>query len=100
MRFRPTALGYLRSDVSGIGQLWDETQIRSTARRLGYDLAKIVVARPDEPPLARLKRQLGLLAAEAVLVPGTNHFEGNRVPEDLLRIADVITVSPENTCAR
>ncbi|MFI6865719.1 hypothetical protein [Nocardia sp. NPDC050406] len=100
MRYRPTALGYLRSDVSGISQAWDENQIRSTAKRLGYDLAKIVVARGDQAPLAGLKRLLAQVDAEAVVVPGRQHFEGEQVPEDLVRAADVITVNPAHTHAR
>lgn len=102
MRYKPTCLGYLRTDVSGIGQLWDESQIRALAVRLGYDLAGIVVYDPasGRPPLARLRIQANRLDSEAVIVPGTDHFANDRVPAALMRQLDVITVSPEATYAR
>lgn len=102
MRPRPTALGYLRTDVSGIGQLWDEHQIRTLATRLGYDFAGTVVYDPasGRPPMDRIKRQIVRLDAEAVVVPCTDHFEGGKVPADLVQRADVVTVAPEDTYAR
>lgn len=97
VNFRATALGYLRTDVSGIGQLWDESQIRSTAARLGYDLAALVIYDPrsGRPPFARLKTQATRLEAEAVIVPSLGHFEEGRIPDPLVRQLDVITISPE-----
>lgn len=102
MRFRPTAVGYLRSDVSGIRQAWDEQQIRSRAQRLGYDFAKLVVvdARSGRHLVAALKATITRLDAEAVIVPSARHFEGAAVPDDLVKVADVITVEPEETHAR
>ncbi|WP_067707354.1 hypothetical protein [Nocardia yamanashiensis] len=101
MRFRPTALGYLRSDVSGIQQAWDEAAIRRLAERLGYDLAEIIILRSSaSSPLQRLKRRATALAAEAVIVPGVGHFDGEQVPADLVQRMDVITISPECTYAR
>lgn len=97
MRYRPTALGYLRTDVSGIGQLWDESRIRHTATRLGFDLAAIILYDPltGRPPLARLKAQATRLRAEAVIVPGLTHFEDGRIPPAITLKLDVITVCPE-----
>ncbi|MET9487924.1 hypothetical protein [Nocardia sp. NPDC006630] len=102
MRFRPTAVGYLRSDVSGIRQAWDEEQIRSRARRLGYDFAKLVVAdgRSGRHLTAALKSAITRLDAEAVIVPDATHFEGHVIPDDLVKAADVITVDPDETYAR
>ncbi|MFI1916043.1 hypothetical protein [Nocardia sp. NPDC020380] len=99
MRYRPTALGYLRTDVSAIGQLWDESRIRQTAALLGFDLAGIVVYDPmtGRPPLARLRAQATRLDAVAVIVPELAHFEGGQVPESILRRFDVITVTPAQT---
>ncbi|MBL1073080.1 hypothetical protein JK358_01595 [Nocardia sp. 2] len=96
MRYRPTCLGYLRTDVSGIGQLWDESEIRRLAGRLGYDFSGMVVYDPGSgrPPLARLRAQITRLDAEAVIVPGLGHFEGGRVPEGLGRRVEVIPVYP------
>ncbi|GAB4589429.1 hypothetical protein [Nocardia sp. IFM 10818] len=94
MRYRPTALGYLRTDVSGIAQLWDESRIRELAERLGYDFAGVVVYDPGSgrAPLARLKAQAKRLDAEAVVVAGPEHFDGGRIPESLERQFDVFTV--------
>ncbi|MFE3190898.1 hypothetical protein ACFXHA_17940 [Nocardia sp. NPDC059240] len=102
MKFRPTAVGYVRSDISGAGQAWDEEQIRSLARRLGYDFAKMVVVdgRSGKSPLAVLKATVTRLAAEAVVVPTADHFDSEAALTDLVKAADVITVNPENTYAR
>ncbi|MBL1077939.1 hypothetical protein JK358_26390 [Nocardia sp. 2] len=101
MRFRPTALGYVRSDVAGIQQARDEAEIRRVAQRLGYDLAKIVVFQSgDGYPLRRLKRLISDLGAEAVIVPNVKHFDAEKVPTELVRRVDVITVRPESTHAR
>ncbi|WP_458687111.1 hypothetical protein [Nocardia tengchongensis] len=102
MRWKPTCLGYIRTDVSGLAQLWDQSQIRKLATRLGYDFADMVVYDPKfgRPPLARLRAQATRLDAEAVIVPGPEHFEGGEVPGTLVQQLDVITVSPEETYAR
>lgn len=102
MRYKPTCLGYLRTDVSGLAQLWDQSQIRKLATRLGYDFADMVIYDPrfGRPPLARLKAQASRLDAEAVIVPSLEHFEGAEVPGTLVVQLDVITVTPEETYAR
>ncbi|NNH72550.1 hypothetical protein HLB23_22265 [Nocardia uniformis] len=96
----PTALGYLRSDISGIRQPWDDTHIRSLARRLGYTFAKTVVfgAHTDHP-LQRLVNVAKATDVDAVVVPSLEHF-GGELPDELVAVADVITVSPEQTFAR
>ncbi|MGW4245734.1 hypothetical protein [Nocardia sp. NPDC004722] len=102
MRYKPTALGYLRIDVSGVSRLWDESQIRTVATRLGYDFAGVVVYDPTSgrPPLARLRAQATRLDAEVVIVPGPEHFEDGTIPGSLVRQLDVVTVHPEATYAR
>ncbi|MEC3915425.1 hypothetical protein [Nocardia sp. CDC160] len=102
MRWKPTCLGYLRTDVSGVGQQWDESEIRRLAARYGYDLAEVVVFDPNSarPPLARLKTQATRLAAEAVIVPSPAHFSDGHIPSSLVQRLDVITVHPEETYAR
>ncbi|MEV6772597.1 hypothetical protein AB0N05_28565 [Nocardia sp. NPDC051030] len=99
MRYKATALGYLRTDVSGISQLWDEMCIRRLATRLGYDFTQLVVYDPNSarPPLARLKAQATRLDAEAVIVPGLSHFDNDEIPASLVRQLDVITCAPEET---
>ncbi len=98
---RPGAIGYLRSDVSGARQSWDEGQIRSLATRLGYDLRKTVVfsANTDRPE-NRLRLIVDRLDVAAVVVPSIEHFEGRRIPDGLSAVADVVTISPECTYTR
>ncbi|WP_306363787.1 hypothetical protein [Nocardia sp. CC227C] len=102
MRDKPTAIGYLRTDVSGPARLRDQSRIRELASRLGYDFADMIVYDPKfgRPPLARLKAQATRLDAAAVIVPGPEHFEGGRVPVGLVEQLDVITVDPEVTYVR
>ncbi|WP_245746026.1 hypothetical protein [Nocardia altamirensis] len=102
MKYRPTAVGYLRTDVSGLAQLWDQGQIRRLATRLGYDFADMVIYDPKfgRPPLARLKAQATRLEAEAVIVPSPEHFDGGQAPGALVKQLDVITLTPEATYAR
>ncbi|MBF6235698.1 hypothetical protein IU474_01200 [Nocardia otitidiscaviarum] len=102
MRSRATAIGYLRTDVSGAAQFRDESRIRELAARLGYDFADMIVYDPKfgRPPLARLKAQATRLDAAAVIVPGPEHFEGGHIPASLVEYVDVITVTPEEVCAR
>ncbi|NNH75021.1 hypothetical protein HLB23_35105 [Nocardia uniformis] len=84
---QPTAIGYLRRDVSGIRQEWDETHIRSLARRFGYDLAKIVAFGPDtDAPITRLINVARTV--DAVIVPSVEHFDGGAVPGPLVKVAD------------
>ncbi|WP_306363918.1 hypothetical protein [Nocardia sp. CC227C] len=99
MRYRPTAVGYLRTDISGAARLQDEALIRKLAARLGYDFADMIVYDPKfgRPPLARLKAQVGRLGARAVIAPGLEHFEGGQIPGSLTELVDVVTVSPEAT---
>ena len=102
MKFRPTAIGYVRSDISGVRQAWDETEVRSTAALRGFDFAKMIVidGRTGKPLLAGLKATITRINAEAVFVPNTMHFEGDVVPRDLTQVVDVFTVSPENIYTR
>ncbi|MBF6219774.1 hypothetical protein IU479_16845 [Nocardia abscessus] len=100
MRPRPTAIGYLRRDVSGVSQTWDEIQLRGLAKRLGYELAKTVVFGPEtDSPLSRLMGVVRRADVDAVIVPGVRHF-GGEVPPELVKVVDVITVNPQKTYAR
>lgn len=96
----PAAIGYLRSDVSGQRLEWDQIQIRSVARRLGYTLSKTLVLNPyTENPVQKVIDAVASRGAEAVITPGVEHF-GGMVPTELVAVADVITTSPEETHAR
>ncbi|CAM4518785.1 hypothetical protein NONI108955_41115 [Nocardia ninae] len=101
MTLKPIAVGYLRRDIAGVAQPWNETQIRSLARRLGYNLAKTVVfGASTAHPVPELIEAARRAKADAVIVPSVTHFDGNAVPGELTRVVDVVTVSPEETYAR
>ncbi|WP_245546919.1 hypothetical protein [Nocardia brevicatena] len=97
---KPKALGYVRKDKSGIHQQWDEAQIRSLVQRFGYELCKtIVFGEFTEDPIGELVHAIGRAEAEALFMPGLEHFDGI-VPWTLVSVADVVTVSPQRTYAR
>ncbi|MCU1645584.1 MAG: hypothetical protein JWN03_5859 [Nocardia sp.] len=97
----PSAIGFLRSDVSGARRQWDEIQIRSAAARLGYDLRKIVVfSATTERPVYRLRLVVDRLGIDAIVTPSIAHFDAGEVPADLVAVVDIITLSPEHTYAR
>lgn len=74
---RALALAYLRTDISGIRQTWEEIQMRSLAARLGYNLRKtITFSAATEDRIERLLRELERHNAEAVFVPSLDHLEG------------------------
>ncbi|MCM6778553.1 hypothetical protein NDR87_34230 [Nocardia sp. CDC159] len=90
------AIGYLRRDIAGPRQHWDEIQMRSLAKRLGYDLRKtIAFGAHTDNPAARLRSIANSLGVATVIVPSLAHFDGGEVPASL-RGATVITVS-DNT---
>ncbi|GAB0108377.1 hypothetical protein JMUB6875_73930 [Nocardia sp. JMUB6875] len=98
---RSKAIGYLRRDVSGSRQQWDESRIRSLAARFGYDLCKTLVLGPDtDRPLHRVRVAVSRVGAEAVFTPSLEHFDRGRVPAELVAVADIITVDTEETFAR
>ncbi|MFD3509314.1 hypothetical protein [Nocardia sp. NPDC058666] len=97
---KPTAIGYLRSDISGPDPNWHEIRIRSRAKRYGYDLAKTIVFTPRTPdPITRLITIAHRTDAEAVFTPHLGHL-GTDMPIALVSTCDVITVEDENTYVR
>ncbi|MFE5458563.1 hypothetical protein [Nocardia sp. NPDC056564] len=95
----PTALGYVRSDISGPQQAWDETQIRSLAKRLGYDLVTMIAFDADtDYRIDQLETAVKINDAEAVITPSLDHLDDS--VDLLVKSCDVITVRPENTYAR
>lgn len=97
---RPAAIGYVRTDVSGIQQQWDEARIRALADRFGYTLLKTVAfSEKTDTPVQRLINVVSNTGAEAVFTPSPDHFFG-QVPRELVAVADVNTVHPEKTHSR
>ncbi len=93
-------MGYLRRDISGISQDWHEIQIRSFAKRLGYNLAKTIVFGPrTDARIARLVSAVETADAEAVFVPSLWHFDSH-LPSELMQLTDVITLTPLRTYSR
>ncbi|MCU1643773.1 MAG: hypothetical protein JWN03_4048 [Nocardia sp.] len=100
MRQQPGAIGYLRHDVSAAHQQWDIAQIQHLAKRLGYDLCKMLVFGPEtDQPMEQLRDAVSQLEADAVITVDLEHFDGD-VPDGIVDVADVITVNPENTYTR
>ncbi|GEM30738.1 hypothetical protein NN3_17450 [Nocardia neocaledoniensis NBRC 108232] len=96
---KPPAIGYLRRDISGVAQSWDETQIRSLAERLGYRFTKTVVfSDRTVDPIGRLLDVVTASEAAAVVTPTLSHLDG--FPDPLLAVCDLITVTPETTHPR
>ncbi len=94
------ALGYLHADVSRWQRHHDEAQIACLAQSLGYTLRKTLVFedRTDDP----IQYLLGVVIAsdaEAVIVPSLDHFPDSTVPDELIHVADIITVQPEHAYA-
>ncbi|WP_405177381.1 hypothetical protein OG225_23880 [Nocardia sp. NBC_01377] len=99
MRQRPTAIGYLRRDVSGVSWEWHEVRIRGMARRFGYDLADTVAAGSGaDRSLPRLLELVRGMDVDAVITPSLVHL-GGELPDDLLRLCEINTFEPEATYA-
>ncbi|WP_405494854.1 hypothetical protein [Nocardia sp. NBC_00511] len=96
----PSAVGFLRSDISGTRREHDERQIERTARLKGYDLRKTVVFSENTiRKNYRLRIALSRAGVDTVIVPSLEHFDG-QVPAEVVAVADIVTISPENTYAR
>ncbi|AYF79362.1 hypothetical protein D7D52_24885 [Nocardia yunnanensis] len=101
MGLLPSAVGFLRSDISGLNQPHDELQIRLAASRAGYDLRKTVAfSERTDDQIHRLRVVVDRLGVDAVIVPSAAHFNGHAIPAELLEVATVITVSPGSTTVR
>lgn len=96
----PTAVGFLRSDISESRRQWDEGRIKNLAFRLGYDLRKIVVFGPHtDRPIHRLRVLVSRLDVDAIITPNLEHL-GGVAPDEIVQFADVITVETQETYAR
>ncbi|WP_405496689.1 hypothetical protein [Nocardia sp. NBC_00511] len=98
MGLLPSAIGYLRTDVSGLRQSRDESRILGTAKRTGYDLRKTVAfSGKTDRPMHRLRVVCERMGVGAVIVPNLDHFENRVVPAELLEVAAVVIVDPLST---
>ena len=96
MPMKPPAIGYLRRDISGVAQSWDETQIRSLAERLGYRFTKTVVfSDRTADPIGRLLDVVTTTEAAAIVTPSLTHL-GSDLPHRIVAACDIITVSPRS----
>ncbi|MFC9440412.1 hypothetical protein [Nocardia sp. NPDC057030] len=69
------------------------------AKRLGYELTKIVVfGAQTEQPVQQLLNAIERVGADAVVMPNLAHLADEL--DRVVRVCDVITVNPENTYAR
>lgn len=96
------AIGYVRSDISGVDQRADEERLRSLAKHNGYNLCKTIVfgSQTDDP-----ERRLGVVLSrmhtvQAVLVPSVEHFDGGVAPAAIARRAKVIVATTQSVLRR
>ncbi|MFD0364925.1 hypothetical protein ACFQZZ_26100 [Nocardia sp. GCM10030253] len=90
---RPKAIGFLRRDISGIRQERHEMEIRSRARELGYDMARMVMLGPSADAIDRLIAMLNRLNAAAVIAPSVEHVVDAR--DKLCAVCDLVIVTPQ-----
>ncbi|MFE7799649.1 hypothetical protein [Nocardia sp. NPDC057440] len=90
---RPKAIGFLRRDISGIRRDRHEMEIRSRARELGYDLARMVMLGPSADAIDRLVAMLNRLDAAAVIAPSAEHVVDAR--DQLCAVCDLVIVTPQ-----
>lgn len=88
------AIAYLRTDLSGARQYWDERRMRCLSERLGYFLCKtLVLCAATHSRIDRLLGQIATEHAEAVFVPHLDHLEGEHMR--VVARADVIVDAQE-----
>lgn len=79
MKAQTIAIGYLRRDISGNSQPWDEIQIRTRAKGLGVNLAKtIVFSLYTDRRIQRLMDAMNAAGATCVICPGVEHLDGHQ----------------------
>jgi hypothetical protein len=83
MKSKPIAIGYLRRDISGESQAWDEIQVRTRAMGLGVNLAKtIVFSLYTDRRIERLMDAMNAAGASCVICPGVEHLDGHEAELD------------------
>lgn len=97
---KPTAIGFMRADISGVSKPWDQIQIRTTGERFGYEVIKTIeFTAHTADPVDQLIRAVARDKVKAVVVPSVEHL-GGEIPARLLDAIDVITVAPQTVYAR
>ncbi|MBF6175908.1 hypothetical protein [Nocardia blacklockiae] len=92
MRFRPTALGWVDSEVSD-ALMWDRTQVQRLARSLGY-----LIIWP-ELSLTPLADQVRAANVDAVITPSPQHLSPLAL-NGILHFAEIETLSPRLSFTR
>lgn len=92
------AIAYLRTDISGNRQTWHEIQMRSLAKRLGYNLRlTVALSSMTDDPINEMLHAAEHKRAEAIFVPSAAHLHAHL--ERVESYIDAI-VSPEEVYAR
>ncbi|MGW0251153.1 hypothetical protein ACWDYH_31440 [Nocardia goodfellowii] len=91
MSERPSAIGYLRKDISRDNQKWDESLMRTAAGGRGYNLRKtMAVSSQTETSVQALAAMLDRVGAAIVVTPALSHFDDRVIPAGITRL--VLTV--------
>ncbi len=99
-RRRYRAIGYINVHTSGPRLDWDDQQLRSVAKRLGYTLMKTMTSTGSLDPVGLLITMVQATGADAVLVPDLSHLDGADLGW-LALVADVIPIDdPDQALTR
>ncbi|MFI9505623.1 hypothetical protein [Nocardia sp. NPDC052566] len=95
----PSAIGFVRQDISGNGRFRDQAAIHELAQGWGFDLLPVIVvgAAVPAPDLMLLQHVVGYGAA-AVIVPSREHIWSAR--RTITDYCDLIIASDEQTWKR
>ena len=94
VRARPTALGFVDEERSGVGAQWDRAQVVRLARRLGYDLLW-----PPAESTVPLVDQVREADVDAVLIASPQYLDVLTV-DRLMHTCDVEAAVPRTTFVR
>jgi hypothetical protein len=93
------AIGFLRRDISGVDREVDEKAINDLAAAQGYRVDTVLNVGPDVPhPFSRILVAVSRIDADAVITPSPAHVAD--FTRALLVVADLITVTPQQTLRR
>lgn len=96
---RPTAISYVRQEISGVNTLNDQAAARELATRWGFELIQdLVVGSETLAPTLRLVRYVLDNDADALIVPDKRHIWPVR--RAVTELCDLIMVEPQRTWKR